>query len=195
MLTEISLILETEMLIAKTKRLLLREFNSDDISALAKILGDPVVMKFSSNGVLTEASTAKFIKWCERSYRENGYGQWALLEKNAGTLIGFCGLSHTILDGVNEIEVAYRLAPDYWGRGLASEALVKVLEHGFSTCNIQSIVGIVSHFHQPSIRVLKRLDSRLSKRLNMVDGMFVSIIKLSFFDEEIEFLKEPDSSF
>lgn len=144
------------MLIAKTKRLLLREFNSDDSPVLAKILGDPAVMKFSSNGVLTEADTAKFIEWCESAYKEHGFGQWAMLDKNSGSLIGFCGLSHAKIDGVDEIELAYRLTPDYWGRGLASEAVGKVLEHGFLTCNIESVVGIVSCIHQPSIRVLEK---------------------------------------
>ncbi len=140
------------MSIAETKRLLLREFNSDDTPALAKILCDPSVMKFSSNGVLTEANTATFIEWCERAWlRTMGSAR-----QDSGSLIGFCGLSHANVDGVDEIELAYRLAPDYWGRGLASEAVGKVLEYGFSTCNIESVVGIVSCIHQPSIRVLEK---------------------------------------
>ncbi len=144
------------MFIAETKRLLLREFNSDDTPALAKILCDPSVMKFSSNGVLTEANTATFIEWCESAYKEHGFGQWALLDKSSCSLIGFCGLSHANVDGVDEIELAYRLAPDYWGKGLASEAVGKVLEYGFSTCNIEWVIGIVSCIHQPSIRVLEK---------------------------------------
>ena len=114
-------------------------------------------MEFSSKGALTEADTAKFIEWCGHSYQELGYGQWALLEKKSGVLIGFCGLSHATVDGVDKVEIAYRLAQDQWGKGLATEAANKVLEHGFSICNIESIVGIVSSRHEASMRVLEKI--------------------------------------
>jgi RimJ/RimL family protein N-acetyltransferase len=145
------------VLVAETARLLIREFESGDTPALAKILGDPSVMEFSSKGALTEADTAKFIEWCGCSYQEHGYGQWALLEKTSGALIGFCGLSHAAVDGVDEVEIAYRLAQDQWGKGLAPEAASRVLEHGFSIRKIESIVGIVSPRHESSIRVLEKV--------------------------------------
>lgn len=145
------------MLVAETARLLIREFEGGDTPALVKILGDPSVMEFSSKGALTEADTAEFIQWCNGSYQEHGYGQWALLERKSGVLIGFCGLSHATVDGVDEVEIAYRLAQNQWGKGLASEAASAVLEYGFSICNIDSIVGIVSPRHEASIRVLEKV--------------------------------------
>lgn len=145
------------VVVAETARVLIREFESIDTPALSKILGDPCVMEFSSKGALTEADTAGFIEWCRRSYQERGYGLWALIEKKSGVLIGFCGLSHATVDGVDEVEIAYRLAHDQWGKGLASEVANVVLEHGFSICNIEQIVGIVSPRHQASIRVLEKI--------------------------------------
>jgi [ribosomal protein S5]-alanine N-acetyltransferase len=79
------------VVVMETARVLIREFESMDTPALSKILGDPRVMEFSSKGALTEADTMSFIEWCGGSYKEHGYGQWALIEKNSGVLIGFWG--------------------------------------------------------------------------------------------------------
>lgn len=144
------------VVVAETARLLLRALERADAPVLRKILGDPAVMEFSSKGAMTEADTVRFIEWCTGSYQEHGYGQWALIEKRSEVLIGFCGLSHATVDGVDEVEVAYRLARNQWGNGFASEAAITVLDHGFSICNLKSIVGIVSPRHGASIRVLEK---------------------------------------
>ncbi len=99
------------MVIVETPRLLLREFSSDDVGALAEVLGDPKVMEFSTNGPCTEDDTRQFIDWCQGSYRDHGFGQWAIVDRYSRAVIGFCGLSHVELDGAPEIEIGYRLAP------------------------------------------------------------------------------------
>ncbi|MES9898721.1 MAG: GNAT family N-acetyltransferase [Sedimenticola sp.] len=138
----------------------IREFESHDIQALCKILSSPGVMEFSSKGSLTEADTKNFIGWCINSYRENGYGQWAVIAKESGRLIGCCGLSYATVDESDEVEIGYRLAQEQWGKGLASESANSVLAHGFESCDIESIVGIVSPRHSASIRVLEKVGFR-----------------------------------
>lgn len=180
------------MVIAQTARLLIREFESVDTPCLSKILGDPAVMEFSRGGKLTETDTIRFIEWCRSSYHEHGYGQWALVERSSGALIGFCGLSHATVDGVAEVEIAYRLAGDKWGRGFASEAANMALEHGFSVCNINSIVGIVSPRHGASIRVLEKLGFR-SFTETLYSGWDVRIYRLSAHDwKSANALHRPD---
>lgn len=76
------------------------------------ILSDPDVMEYSSKGPLSEAQTAEFIDWCIHSYDGLGYGQWAVIEKPSGRLIGYCGLSRTTVDGCDEVEIGYRLAKE-----------------------------------------------------------------------------------
>ncbi|WP_372987820.1 GNAT family N-acetyltransferase [Marinobacter sp.] len=140
----------------ETPNLLIREFDKADTPALSRILGDPSVMEFSSKGPMTEADTARFIEWCRSCYQEFGYGQWAIIVKESGELIGFCGLSHATVDGTEEVEIAYRLARHQWGKGLASEAVKAVMDYGFTTCKLPSVVAIVSPLHKASIRVLEK---------------------------------------
>ncbi|WP_421858602.1 GNAT family N-acetyltransferase [Marinobacter salarius] len=150
------------MVIAETPRLLLREFSSNDVGALAEILRDPKVMEFSTNGPCTEEETRQFIDWCLDSYRDHGFGQWAVVDRLSGAIIGFCGLSHVELDGAQEIEVGYRLAPSVWGQGLASEAAGAALEYGFSHCHIGSIIAIIATRHVVSASVAEKVGFRIN---------------------------------
>jgi len=151
---------ETTVVVIETERLQVRAFENRDIRDLSMILSDPDVMEYSSKGPLDEVGTSNFIEWCVKSYKESGYGQWAVVEKESGRLIGCCGLSRTTVDECDEVEIGYRLAKDQWGKGLASEAANGVLALGFRNCNIESIVGIVSPNHGASIRVLDKLGFR-----------------------------------
>jgi [ribosomal protein S5]-alanine N-acetyltransferase len=146
--------------VTETERVEIREFESGDIQALRRILADPDVMEYSSKGPLNEAETSDFVEWCVKSYKENGYGQWAVVEKESRRLIGCCGLSRATVDECDEVEIGYRLAKERWEKGLASEAANGVLAYGFQSCNIESIVGIVSPGHSASIRVLEKLRFR-----------------------------------
>ena len=148
------------MVVTETERMKIREFDTPDVQDLNKILSDPDVMEFSSQGPLSEAGTTGFIEWCIKSYKKYGYGQWAVIEKESGKLIGFCGLSHVAVDEVDEVEIGYRLDKEHWGQGLASEAAGGVLAHGFDTLTIESIVGIVAPRHRSSIRVLNKIGFR-----------------------------------
>lgn len=152
------------MLITETPRLLLREFSSEDVGALAEILGDPKVMEFSTNGPCTKEDTRQFIDWCLDSYRDHGFGQWAIIDRLSGAIIGFCGLSHVELDGAQEIEIGYRLASSVWGQGLASEAAEAALEYGFSHCHIDSIVAIIATRHVVSAGVAEKVGFRIDTR-------------------------------
>jgi len=143
--------------VTETNRLEIRTFESSDVKALMPILADPDVMEYSSKGPLSKAQTAAFVDGCIRSYDEFGYGQWAVIEKPSGRLIGYCGLSRTTIDGCDEVEIGYRLAKDRWGMGLATEAARAALDYGFAVCNLESVVAIVAPDHTASVHILEKL--------------------------------------
>ena len=55
-------------------------------------------------------------------YRRYGFGLWATTLKETNEFIGRCGLLPWTIDGREEVEVAYLLAKEHWGRGLGTEA-------------------------------------------------------------------------
>ena len=89
--------------------------------------------------------------------RENGYCQWALICKADGKLIGFCGF----VNSDDAPEIGWRLAPEYWGQGLATEAARAVLNHGIETLGFQRVIATVQAANVASIRVIEKLGMTL----------------------------------
>ena len=54
---------------------------------------------------------------------------FAVIVRVEKRLIGYCGFFRQVVDEVNEIEIGYRLDPDYWNRGLATEAAQAVRDY------------------------------------------------------------------
>lgn len=144
-------------LIHKTARLLIRPLSLDDVPVLTEILSDPKVMAYSVRGVCDEAATKKFVEWCLACYRTHGVGPWALIERRTSALIGFCGVGPERVDDVEEVNLGYRLARRYWGRGLATESARGALAYAFGTKGYESVVVIIEPEHVASLRVAEKV--------------------------------------
>ena len=136
-----------------TPRLLLRRFEASDLDDLAAVLALPEVMRFSLNGVYTKERTRKFITDRMAGYRSKGYGLYAVIHKADQKLIGYCGLIDQEINGVPEVEVGYRLHPDYWGRGLGTEAAKAARDHGFNQLGFTRLISIIEADNLASIKV------------------------------------------
>lgn len=144
------------MLIRETERLVIRAFLPDDVPALTEILSDPEVMKYSVRGVCNEAATRQFIEWSMACYESHGVGPWALVDKKSSALVGFCGVGPEMVDGIEEINLGYRLATRYWNQGLASEAAKAVLDYAFDQKQLHSVVVIIEPEHVASRKVAEK---------------------------------------
>ena len=150
------------MIIATTPRLTLRQFQKGDLGALAAILSDPEVMRFSVTGPMSREQVATMLEHVEHSYRENGFGLWAV-EHRSGLMIGYCGLITQDVDGRREIEIGYRLARNYWGGGLATEAARAARDYAFRQLGLTRIVSLITSDNIASIRVAEKNGMRLRK--------------------------------
>lgn len=146
------------MLICETERVLIRHLSLDDLPELTSILGDSEVMKYSVRGVCDEAATRKFIEWCLSCYSSHGIGPWALVNKESSELMGFCGIGPELVVDVEEINLGYRLARRYWGKGLAAESARAVLDYAFTAMSLESVVVIIEPEHFASLRVAEKAE-------------------------------------
>ena len=140
----------------ETARLRLRLFKPDDLDRMCEITRDPEVTRYIGYGhPLTREETRENLGKIMNGFRRRGYGRWALERRDTGALVGYCGLS----SGNPEvgIEVAYMLAREEWGRGLAQEAGRAALRYGFETLGVASIAGLTLHGNRRSCKVLERL--------------------------------------
>jgi [ribosomal protein S5]-alanine N-acetyltransferase len=153
----------TENMRIETSRLVLRKFQWSDVDALAPILNNPLVMKFSPTGVLSIAQTQSKIEGFITCYKEHGFGKWAVVLKESDRLIGYCGIAVEQIDHQPEKELGYRLDSKVWGQGLATEAAIAALQYGFGSLKLPYILGIVESANTASVRVLEKIGMRFDR--------------------------------
>lgn len=164
--------------IVETERLILREFQPEDYPELSPILANPNVMKFSLTGCLSVAQTKEKINSFIDSYRQHGFGKWAVFLKAEKRIIGYCGIAIEEIDGKQETELGYRLSDRYWGKGLATEAAKAALEYGLNELKLLYILAVVQPENKASIRVIEKLGMQY-KRQTIFQGLEMNVYRIN----------------
>ena len=96
---------------------------------------------------------------CQTLIAERGWGFWAVESKESGEFIGFTGLHipAAALPFSPCVEIGWRLAFRYWGKGLASEAARDALRFGFESLSLPEIVSFTSVHNFRSRAVMARI--------------------------------------
>lgn len=135
----------------------MRPFHRDDVAAIADVLGRPEVMRFSLHGPYSLPQSSAFVDRCVESYRTRGFGLWAVVPKGQASVMGYCGLCLQVIDGREDVEIGYRLHPQLWGQGLATEAAAIVLEYAFETLKLERVIACIDAENVSSIRVAEKI--------------------------------------
>jgi ribosomal-protein-alanine N-acetyltransferase len=120
-----------------------------------------------------------------RHWEQHGFGPWALIDKEGGQLIGWCGLRY--LDDT-DVEIAYGIVKAYWGKGLASEAARATIKYGFEQLGLPRIVAVASPDNIRSLRVLEKLGMKYVKaaRFYNADVLYYAISREEYLAEGLE---------
>lgn len=146
-----------------TPRLVLRAFLPSDAGALERVMGAPEVMQyFPVTTPPTMEQCENFIARQRQHWIEHGYGWWAVDSKIEARLIGWAGLQ--FLPDTQETEVAYLIAHEFWGQGLAVEAAAAGLRFGFGQLEMDTIIAVVHIDNARSCRVLDKLSMTRDRR-------------------------------
>ncbi len=142
-------------MVLETERLILRRFMEPDGAAWSKVLADPQVMYAYEHGFSPE----EVRQWMDRQqerYEKNGFGLWAVIEKESGELIGDCGITMQDWNGREVPEIGYHLRRDKWGQGFATEGAIACRAYGFQALGFPEVFSIIRDNNFPSQRVAIR---------------------------------------
>ena len=141
--------------IIETERLLLRPLTLADTDDLAALYADSEAMRFLG-GTRSREMARAHIESSLDQYKRWGYCFWATIHKADGRFIGRCGLLPQKIDGRGEAEVAYMIAPSFWGQGFGTEAACAIKEYGSRRFGFPRLVSIISPENIASRRVAQK---------------------------------------
>jgi RimJ/RimL family protein N-acetyltransferase len=143
----------------ETERLLLRRWQRNDLDVLARLFAKPEMWWWPFKRGRTTEETDEFLERKLHEWDDRGWSQWAAVEKRSGTLIGFIGLCPpaSLPEVMPAVEVGWRLDPDVWGQGYATEGGRAAIDAGFNILGLDEIVSIYEPDNVASGRVMQRL--------------------------------------
>lgn len=142
----------------ETKRLLLRQWKLEDLKPFYKINSHEEVCKYLPKQ-LNEFESNILAKKIIQKFDDQGFGLFALEEKENKEFIGFTGLNIPSFEAsfMPAVEIGWRLAVDYWGKGLATEAALAVSDYAFFELKLSEIVSFTVPENIASRRVMEKI--------------------------------------
>lgn len=141
--------------IYQTQRLYTRLMTAEDLPILRSILQDPVVMKAYEHP-FTEEEVRNWLDKQQASYKENGFGFWAVIVKETGEMIGQCGITWQEAVGKRVLEIGYLFLQAHWHRGYAAEAAMGAKEYAFKNLGASEVYSIIRSTNLASMNVAIR---------------------------------------
>jgi RimJ/RimL family protein N-acetyltransferase len=144
----------------RTRRLLLRPLGEADVPSLFEAFSDPRVMRYWSTPPWSSLDAARALVARDLKAMASGdYVRLGIECPEDGQLLGNCTLFK--IDGqCRRAEVGYGLAYSAWGHGYMYEALLALLEFGFSELGLNRVEADIDPRNERSARSLERLGFR-----------------------------------
>ncbi|HET6660654.1 MAG TPA: GNAT family protein [Rubrobacter sp.] len=145
----------------ESERLRIRRFKDSDLSPFMAYRNDPKVARYQSWDSCDEREARAFIREV-KSAQPGVPGDWfqfAMESKGMGDLVGDCGLRVDEHEPYRA-EIGFTLAPEYQGRGFASEAVSRLLDYAFEALGLHRVVAISDCRNAPSVALLERVGMR-----------------------------------
>lgn len=143
----------------RTERLLLRNWEERDRDLFHRINSDDDVMKFFGFR-RNRASSDALMDRLRADIEARGFGLAAVELPISRETIGFVGLNPAALPGIlpdDAMEIGWRMAPEHWGKGFATEAAQAWLAIAFRTLGLDEVVSLAVWNNARSIAVMERI--------------------------------------
>ncbi|MEX1255436.1 MAG: GNAT family protein [Dehalococcoidia bacterium] len=147
-----------------TERLVLRDFVADDWPDVLAYQRDPRYLRYYAWTDRTESDVRDFVQMFLDHQEEQPRRKFQLaITLDGGRLIGNCGIRRKP-ENEWEADIGYEMAPEYWGRGYATEAAGAMVDFGFRELGLHRVSSWCIADNVASARVLEKVGLRLEGR-------------------------------
>ncbi len=153
------------MISAETPRLLLRLPEELDAEPFVIIHQDPEVLEKKQVTLTAPPGGIEVglrnVRRMLRHWDERDYGQFAVVEKSTGQVIGCVGFYHP--EGWPGIDLGWIIHRERWGNGFATEACLAALQWAWQSERIDRIISLIAPDDLRSIRIATKIGERFER--------------------------------
>ncbi|WP_435577614.1 GNAT family N-acetyltransferase [Gilvibacter sp.] len=144
--------------VLKSERLGFRPWTQGDLPLFRLLNQDARVMAHFPN-TLPEEHVQIFFQRLADSYRENGYCYFAVDLLETSEAIGMIGLMDQNYDSdfTPSVDIGWRISPDHWRKGYASEGAAVILENANKIWGLQEVYAFATEKNLGSIKVMEQI--------------------------------------
>lgn len=170
----------------QSERLLLRQITAEDVKEIFELRSDKEAMKYIPRPLcVTHEDALALINMMQEKIETNEGMNWAITLKNNNKLIGYIG--HYSIQWENfRSEIGYMISPEYYGKGIATEAIKLLIDYGFNDMKMHSLEGVIDPANIASARVLEKngfVKEAHFKENGFYDGSFFDSIIYSLLNK------------
>lgn len=179
----------------ETERLILRRMDIGDSEDVFEYASDEEVSKYVAWDLHKSIDDSRrYLRLMMKKYRKFRIGDWGIVLKSNGKLIGSCGFVNWNCEH-NCAEIGYVLSRKYWNSGIMTEAVKRVIKFGFEEMNLNRIEGYHMIENVASERVMQKagmtfegvIRERFLAKGSYHDVKLYSILKKDFYSRAISF--------
>lgn len=159
-----------DLTILHTARMRLEPITGEHLDGVYAMDRDPEVMRYISGNPATREQTAAWIARVQRCWAVWGTSWWAFIEPISGRVAGAGCIQYARREAelpadleslrCNPLEIGWRLHPDFWRQGLASEAALRMAAFAFDSLAAPELIAVRHPDNAASARVMDRLRMR-----------------------------------
>ena len=132
----------------------LRPIVAADIPVWFSYLTDRMVYEHTSWNVQSHEELAEYV-WSDSTREPASLTRFAIALRTTDQFIGTAGF-HSVAPYNRTTELAYDLAPQYWGKGVATYVCGLLTEWAHQSCGMVRVQATTLHSNERSARVLVR---------------------------------------
>jgi ribosomal-protein-alanine N-acetyltransferase len=131
--------------------------DSSGFAEIRVLHSDPRVMAtLSADGnTFTEDQTRTFLQRAAEHWSLHNFGLWIFHITSTGDFVSYCGIKHAVVEGKDEIELAYAVSSAHWNKGFATEMSEAALKVGFEELRLERIVAFTLPHNKGSRSVME----------------------------------------
>ena len=141
-----------------SKRLGFRNWKDTDLDQLTTLNSSESVMKYFPNTTNTRENS-EFIKRMQKMFIEKNYCYFVVEQIDTNEFLGFIGLAYQDYDSEfnPSIDIGWRIREEFWGKGIATEGAMRVLEYAKKELLLKEVVSIAPTINKGSINIMSKI--------------------------------------